>query len=109
MRLWAREEMIVGNEPAGLKAGQEVLNHYCDIRLPVQARREWASGALGGWCMCKRCRDEAAAGDGAAAAEVEASPDMTSQEEDGSVKSKDVLQVISEDVSMGGSNETLTA
>ena len=38
-----------------IKAGEEILNHYCDVRLPVQERREWASGALGGHCMCERC------------------------------------------------------
>ena len=39
----------------GLAPGEEVLNHYCDIDLPVHARREWAVGALGGWCLCGRC------------------------------------------------------
>jgi hypothetical protein len=39
----------------GVKAGGEILNHYCDVRLPVGERREWASGALGGHCMCERC------------------------------------------------------
>ncbi|KLU87508.1 hypothetical protein MAPG_06507 [Magnaporthiopsis poae ATCC 64411] len=52
---------IVGRRPAGIKAGEEVLNHYCDVDMPVQQRREWASGSLGGWCMCQRCRTEAAA------------------------------------------------
>jgi hypothetical protein len=42
-------------EGQGIKAGGEILNHYCDVRLPVQERREWASGALGGHCMCERC------------------------------------------------------
>ncbi|KAL2022323.1 hypothetical protein VTK56DRAFT_5721 [Thermocarpiscus australiensis] len=60
MVLWARETRVVGNEPGGIKAGEEILNHYCDVNLPVQQRREWARGSLGGWCMCKRCRDEAA-------------------------------------------------
>ncbi|KAJ1337549.1 SET domain-containing protein-lysine N-methyltransferase [Microdochium nivale] len=59
MVLWAREQRIVGNRPGGIKAGEEILNHYCDINLPVQQRREWASGSLGGWCMCQRCRTEA--------------------------------------------------
>lgn len=61
MRLWAREERVVGNGPGGIKAGEEILNHYCDVTLPVQQRREWAKGSLGGWCMCQRCRAEAAA------------------------------------------------
>ena len=61
MVLWAREERIVGNLPGGIKKGEEILNHYCDINLPVNQRREWAKGSLGGWCMCKRCRDEATA------------------------------------------------
>ncbi|CAH0049301.1 unnamed protein product [Clonostachys solani] len=60
MVLWATKERIGGKE-GGIKAGEEILNHYCDINLPVQQRREWALGSLGGWCMCQRCRDEAAA------------------------------------------------
>lgn len=60
MRLWAREQRVVGNEPGGIKAGEEIFNHYCDVNLPVQQRREWAQGSLGGMCMCKRCRDELA-------------------------------------------------
>ncbi|KAK3375327.1 hypothetical protein B0H63DRAFT_399939 [Podospora didyma] len=60
MLLSARETRVVGKGPGGIKAGEEILNHYCDVDLPVQKRREWAQGSLGGWCMCKRCRDEAA-------------------------------------------------
>ncbi|KAI0603062.1 Wd tetratricopeptide repeat domain-containing protein [Biscogniauxia sp. FL1348] len=59
MVLKARERRVVGNAPGGIKRGEEILNHYCDVDLPVQARREWACGSLGGWCMCQRCRDEA--------------------------------------------------
>lgn len=47
------------NEP-GVRKGEEVLNHYCDLDLPVKERREWASGALGGDCQCERCVWEAA-------------------------------------------------
>ncbi|KEY65792.1 hypothetical protein S7711_10076 [Stachybotrys chartarum IBT 7711] len=61
MVLSAREKRVVGGQPGGIKSGEEILNHYCDIDLPVAQRREWARGSLGGWCMCKRCRDEAAA------------------------------------------------
>ncbi|RGP75080.1 hypothetical protein FLONG3_5862 [Fusarium longipes] len=61
MVLEARKERVVGGRPGGIKRGEEILNHYCDVNLPVQQRREWARGSLGGWCMCKRCRDEAAA------------------------------------------------
>ncbi|KAK5664063.1 hypothetical protein OQA88_277 [Cercophora sp. LCS_1] len=61
MVLWARETRVVGNRPGGIKAGEEILNHYCDVDLPVQLRREWASGSLGGFCMCQRCRDDEAA------------------------------------------------
>lgn len=43
----------------GIKAGEEILNHYCDINLPVKERREWAVGALGGDCRCARCVWEA--------------------------------------------------
>ncbi|KAJ3571138.1 hypothetical protein NPX13_g5485 [Xylaria arbuscula] len=61
MVLRARETRVVGDVPGGIKNGEEILNHYCDVNIPVQQRREWASGSLGGWCMCKRCRDESAA------------------------------------------------
>lgn len=63
MVLWAREERSVPGRAAGIQKGEEILNHYCDINLPVDQRREWACGSLGGWCMCKRCRDEALAND----------------------------------------------
>ena len=39
----------------GIKRGEEILNHYCDVELDVRQRREWAVGALGGFCMCERC------------------------------------------------------
>ncbi|ROV98362.1 hypothetical protein VMCG_07113 [Cytospora schulzeri] len=117
MRLWAREDKVVsGGPPAGLRAGEEVLNHYCDISLPVQARREWASGALGGWCMCKRCRDEAAAA--SAAASAAQTQETTSQDGEKKTKAddeadavgiKEILQRKTGDVRMGeGSSETLT-
>lgn len=61
MTLWAREQRVVGGGPGGIRAGEEILNHYCDVKLPVQQRREWARGSLGGWCMCTRCRRESAA------------------------------------------------
>ena len=60
MVLWAKEERVTNSNRPGIKKNEEVLNHYCDINLPVQQRREWARGSLGGWCMCQRCRDEAA-------------------------------------------------
>ncbi|KAE8411983.1 hypothetical protein BDV36DRAFT_70504 [Aspergillus pseudocaelatus] len=44
----------------GIKADEEILNHYCDIGLDVKERREWARGALGGLCLCERCMWEAA-------------------------------------------------
>ncbi|MCJ1440572.1 MAG: hypothetical protein MMC23_001057 [Stictis urceolatum] len=43
----------------GIEEGEEVLNHYCDLELPVEERREWAKGALGGLCRCPRCIWEA--------------------------------------------------
>ena len=61
MVLWAREKRVADGRTGGIKKGEEILNHYCDINLPVHQRREWARGSLGGWCMCKRCRSEAAA------------------------------------------------
>lgn len=62
MKLWCREKRVDG-KAGGIRAGDEVLNHYCDIELKVQDRREWAKGSLGGWCMCDRCRREAAEGE----------------------------------------------
>ncbi|KAG6119124.1 hypothetical protein E4U13_007969 [Claviceps humidiphila] len=62
MVLWARKERVVGGREGGIKKGEEILNHYCDVSLPVQQRREWARGSLGGLCMCGRCRDEEAQG-----------------------------------------------
>ncbi|KAK3990622.1 HAD-like domain-containing protein [Cladorrhinum sp. PSN332] len=58
MVLSARQTRPVGNKPGGIKADQEILNHYCDVNMPVHERREWAQGSLGGWCMCERCRDD---------------------------------------------------
>lgn len=58
MKLWCREKRLAGAK-GGVKRGEEILNHYCDIDLKVQDRREWAKGSLGGWCMCDRCRREA--------------------------------------------------
>ena len=48
----------VGWWKGGIEAGDEVMNHYCDVELPVKARREWAVGALGGVCVCDRCKWE---------------------------------------------------
>jgi hypothetical protein len=60
MRFWAREALVEwqgrdANKGPGLKKDEEVFGHYCDVRLPVKERREWAVGALGGDCMCPRC------------------------------------------------------
>ncbi|KAF2084269.1 hypothetical protein K490DRAFT_17689, partial [Saccharata proteae CBS 121410] len=63
MKFWVRgreERVFWGEEEGkgkkeGLKEGEEVLSHYCDIELGVRERREWAVGALGGFCMCERC------------------------------------------------------
>lgn len=67
IKLSAREQRVewtghdgkrAPNKP-GIRKGDEVLNHYCDLELPVKERREWASGALGGDCKCERCVWEA--------------------------------------------------
>lgn len=50
----------------GIKKGDEILNHYCDIELKVKERREWAAGALGGVCVCDRCVWEENEGSGGA-------------------------------------------
>ena len=60
MKFWTREKLVDwdgrGHDKGpGLKKGEEVFGHYCDVRLPVKERREWAIGALGGDCMCPRC------------------------------------------------------
>jgi hypothetical protein len=78
IRFWVREQRVVwrgkknGDEEDGSRhreqqkpkvvvvRGEEMLGHYCDVELSVQDRREWAEGALGGFCMCERCVWEAA-------------------------------------------------
>ncbi|KAJ4286249.1 hypothetical protein N0V90_013283 [Kalmusia sp. IMI 367209] len=60
MRFWTREQLVDfkgrdASKQPGLKKGEEIFSHYCDVRLSVQERREWAVGALGGLCMCSRC------------------------------------------------------
>lgn len=54
---WGGKKDEDGNEArrGGISKGEEVLNHYCDVELPVGTRREWAVGALGGVCVCERC------------------------------------------------------
>ena len=44
-----------GRKVGGIRKGEEVVNHYCDVGLGVNERREWAVGALGGVCVCERC------------------------------------------------------
>jgi hypothetical protein len=63
IKFWVREERVtwVGrNSPntPGIKQGDQIFSHYCDIDLPVAERRAWAVGALGGNCQCDRCRWE---------------------------------------------------
>ena len=60
MRFWARQTLVEwegrpATEAPGIRKGQEIMGHYCDVELPVKERREWAIGALGGNCMCRRC------------------------------------------------------
>lgn len=43
----------------GVRAGEQILTHYCDIDLHVKERREYMLGSLGGECICKRCVWEA--------------------------------------------------
>ena len=57
--VWSRGLEMKELRPGGIAKDSEILNHYCDIGLPVQKRREWASGALGGTCLCDRCVWEA--------------------------------------------------
>ncbi|OCL04336.1 hypothetical protein AOQ84DRAFT_120174 [Glonium stellatum] len=65
IKFWTREKMIAwknkeSSRSPGIRKGEELLSHYCDVRLPVKERREWAIGALGGVCLCERCLWEAA-------------------------------------------------
>jgi hypothetical protein len=76
MKFWVRPERVkwLGKEgegdgaaaaaasagqAGGIRKGEEVFSHYCDVELPVKERREWAAGALGGSCACERCVWEA--------------------------------------------------
>ena len=51
MVTWGDKQSLTG----GIRKGEEVLNHYCDVSMDVRERREWAVGALGGLCQCERC------------------------------------------------------
>ncbi|KAJ5787936.1 hypothetical protein N7457_002926 [Penicillium paradoxum] len=57
--VWSRGAEMKEPRRGGIAKDSEILNHYCDIGLSVQKRREWASGALGGNCLCHRCVWEA--------------------------------------------------
>lgn len=64
IKFWVKEERVLwkgtgSRKDPGLRKDEEVLSHYCDVDLPVQERREWAMGALGGICLCERCCWEA--------------------------------------------------
>lgn len=67
IKFWARDDTEVvrwgpekdsdgdGRWQGGIRQGEQILNHYCDVQLGVQDRREWSVGALGGMCVCSRC------------------------------------------------------
>ncbi|KAF2234376.1 hypothetical protein EV356DRAFT_446797 [Viridothelium virens] len=55
---WTRRRRGKDKNKAGIRKGEEILGHYCDVDLPVHDRREWAAGALGGHCLCERCKWE---------------------------------------------------
>lgn len=49
----------VGDEWKGIKAGEEIWNHYTDIHeKDYRERRERLRGVLGGDCKCERCTTE---------------------------------------------------
>lgn len=52
---WGESKDAEGIWGGGIKKGEEVLTHYCDVELDVRQRREWAVGPLGGICRCERC------------------------------------------------------
>jgi hypothetical protein len=46
-------------EWTGIKAGEEIWNHYTDIhQMDYRERRVRLRAVLGGDCMCERCRRE---------------------------------------------------
>ena len=61
IKFWARTqgERVTGSlGEAGIKAGNEIRSHYCDVGMAVKDRQEWALGSLGGICRCDRCLRE---------------------------------------------------
>lgn len=56
---WGNGQNASREEWKGIKAGEEILTHYCDVDLSVRDRRDYMLGSLGGECMCERCRWEA--------------------------------------------------
>ncbi|PGH16068.1 hypothetical protein AJ79_02048 [Helicocarpus griseus UAMH5409] len=52
---WGGKKTGEGGGGIGIRKEEEILNHYCDVKLGVKERREWAMGALGGLCRCERC------------------------------------------------------
>jgi hypothetical protein len=56
---WGDQKSTSVGEWKGIKAGEEILTHYCDMDLSVKDRREYMLGSLGGECMCERCVWEA--------------------------------------------------
>jgi hypothetical protein len=61
IKFWARtpEERVPGSMgEAGVKAGNEIRSHYCDVGMSATDRQEWALGSLGGICKCGRCARE---------------------------------------------------
>jgi hypothetical protein len=53
------DDSLRQDRASGIAEDEEIVNHYCDIDLAVKDRREWAQGALGGSCRCRRCVWEA--------------------------------------------------
>ncbi|KAL1971767.1 hypothetical protein VTN31DRAFT_1855 [Thermomyces dupontii] len=39
----------------GIRKGEEIMSHYCDVDLDLPRRRRWARNILGGDCVCPRC------------------------------------------------------
>ncbi len=53
--MWGSQGHIPEVGWKGIKAGEQILSHYCDVDLPVAERREYMRGSLGGECRCERC------------------------------------------------------
>ncbi|KAI1619309.1 hypothetical protein EDD37DRAFT_654949 [Exophiala viscosa] len=61
-RVWQHPDSKDHEEWMGIKAGEEIWNHYTDVQEPdYQERRARLQAVLGGDCRCERCTYEESA------------------------------------------------